>query len=200
MTVVNRCAPGFNLQDTEGAIERLKVRNHIVIGTDSQACHVAKAAEVFPEAIATVESQLTISQILSSGERKATERELSSLLMSMVAAFPNNSHDLTAYGAVLADEVRAVRPSIYALSVTVRSVIRSRTFLPSVGEVLLVIDNSEAALLSATVALADLPKWVQRAAEVLAQRGRMPVLLAPSLQIGAQAARRALPPAGGRRS
>lgn|SRR5262249_16538483 len=78
---------------------------------------------------------------IGAANRTATDSELGRELMALVAAFPNSKADAS-FSAILISYVAEKRPSIGALTLMRRHFILNSKFMPSVSEVLEVLEKT----------------------------------------------------------
>jgi hypothetical protein len=75
---------------------------------------------------------------------QATEPQIRATLATLVGAYPNASKsDLTAFGALLVMDVRAMRPTVFAISRAVTNLRRTSKFLPSIAEVIEAVKDAQ---------------------------------------------------------
>lgn len=81
-----------------------------------------------------------MSKLATIRTQKAAERDLRLALANLLTAFPNVPRtDLQPYGAMLVQDVAQQQPSLCALKTACRHLRRTKTFLPTISEVLAVL-------------------------------------------------------------
>ncbi|WP_194462126.1 hypothetical protein [Bradyrhizobium sp. CCBAU 53340] len=79
---------------------------------------------------------------LKEQSRPASQTEVKRQLQILIGSFPNApKHDLQLYGTAMVEDVLEERPSILALSNACRTIRRTSRFLPTISEVLGVLEN-----------------------------------------------------------
>ena len=130
-------------------IDALLTQSGLAFMTLFEASRAQLPAGLLAAAVADAEAFLGSCGARASRLREAAEivadDELTAALMRFVGAWPNASHgDLAAYGAQLAQDVLDRRPCRYALDEALRQLRQTSRFLPSIAEVLAVLDAAQA--------------------------------------------------------
>lgn len=98
----------------------------------------------------------------------ASVGEIGACLAKLIASFPNASRTpLQAYGEALAEDVGDERPSHFALASACRRLRRTCKFLPTIAEMIEVMQEEESRLRCARLAIEKLPGNLERARAVM---------------------------------
>jgi hypothetical protein len=105
--------------------------------------------------------------------RPATVDELNVLCARLCAGYPTKSRD-PLFSVILAEEVGAMQPSVAVLETTVRRLLRTEKFFPTIAEVLEAIAEAEWDLDNKRRELAKAPERIAEARETLRLLERTP--------------------------
>lgn len=149
-----------------GAKDRLAAA--VMLGVDRERLQVVLDGA---RAVASAATQLRVELAPALGQ--ATDDDIERALGMLVIAFPNppKGVDLAGYGALLADDVRSLSPSLFAVETACTRLRRMSRFLPAISDVLAAIEAAEAMAARADHQAADLPRWIDKAARLLARGG-----------------------------
>lgn len=127
--------------------------------------HPFRAADVLATFITEADAlQIELLAEARQAAARATKQELKAFLRTLVTAWPNASqNDLAGYSAQLAQDLERQRPSRYALIEGGRRLRRECRFMPSICEVLDVIEQVDDRMLRVVGALDQLPAVLERA-------------------------------------